>query len=98
MFFGLPGSLNDLNVLDLSPLLPAILSDEFPPKVMYEVNGKKGDLLYILADGIYPSWALFAMTIPSPETEEEKNYSAAQESALKDVERAFGVLQAHFMF
>ena len=35
-------------------------------------------------------------TIPAPQTQKQKLFAAAQEACRKDVERAFGVLQAHF--
>ncbi|RWR72971.1 putative nuclease HARBI1 [Cinnamomum micranthum f. kanehirae] len=47
-------------------------------------------------DGIYPSWATFVKTIPCPNGPKATNFAAAQESARKDVERAFAVLQARF--
>lgn len=51
---------------------------------------------YYLADKIYPEWAVFVKTISSPQTEKDKLFANQQESKRKDVERAFGVLQAHF--
>ncbi|XP_050211747.1 uncharacterized protein LOC126661908 [Mercurialis annua] len=48
---------------------------------------------YYLVDGIYPSWSIFIKTIPSPQTNKHKQFATTQESARKDVERAFGVLQ-----
>ena len=49
---------------------------------------------YYLADGIYPSWFTFVKTIPSPQGNKTNFFAAQQESARKDVERAFGVLQS----
>ena len=48
---------------------------------------------YYLADGIYPEWAAFAKLITRPQNDKAKLYAQCQESARKDVERAFGVLQ-----
>jgi hypothetical protein len=49
-----------------------------------------------LAGGIYPEWATFVKTIPFPQCDKDKLFAAHQEGARKDVERAFGVLQARF--
>ena len=51
---------------------------------------------YYLADGIYPSWATFVETIPSPPGNKRQLFAHKQEEARKDVECAFGVLQAWF--
>lgn len=94
--FGSPGSLNDINVLDTSDTLKKIYSGEFPPSIMYTINGKTRCNLYYLADGIYPNWALFVKTISEPRNDKDKNFSAAQEALRKDIERAFGVLTCRF--
>ncbi|KAK3187675.1 hypothetical protein Dsin_027236 [Dipteronia sinensis] len=49
------------------------------------------------SDSIYPSWSTLVKTIPSPKGNKNKHFAASQESAMKDVERAFGVLQSHFV-
>jgi hypothetical protein len=66
------------------------------PQVRYKVNGKDYKQGYYLADKIYPEWASFVKSISRPQSEKDKLYSARQESVRKDVECAFGVLQARF--
>ncbi|XP_024177898.1 uncharacterized protein LOC112183795 [Rosa chinensis] len=94
-FFGLPGSHNDINVLDRSSLFDDLATGRAPP-VNYLVNGKPYNMGYYLADGIYPTWATFVKTIPAPQGNKKKHFAKQQEGARKDVERAFGVLQARF--
>jgi hypothetical protein len=94
-FFGLPGSLNDINVLHRSPLFDRIANGE-APTVNYTINEHNYDMGYYLADGIYPTWSTFVKTKKAPVNLKDKNFAKAQESQRKDVERAFGVLQARF--
>ncbi|XP_050280653.1 uncharacterized protein LOC126721645 [Quercus robur] len=51
---------------------------------------------YYLADGIYPQWSTFVKTIPRPLGAKRKLFAKAQETYRKNVEHAFGVLQARF--
>ncbi|XP_047314692.1 uncharacterized protein LOC124918693 [Impatiens glandulifera] len=94
-FFGPPGSHNDINVLERSHVFSEITSGEGYP-VDYSINGHNYNMGYYLADGIYPPWATFVKSIHLPMNRKTKHFTAAQESARKDVERAFGVLQARF--
>ena len=64
--------------------------------VNYIINGHEYRMRYYLADGIYPNWSTFIKTIPCPQGLKKKHFAKAQESARKDVERAFWVLQARF--
>ena len=64
-FFGLPGSLNNISVLDCSPLFEKIQNGE-GPRVNYTVNGHKYNMGYYLSDGIYPPWATLIQTISNP--------------------------------
>jgi hypothetical protein len=94
-FFGLPGSLNDINVLHRSPVFDDLAAGE-RPKTEFRVNGTKYDMCYYLADGIYPDWPTLVKTYSEPVSQKERIYAETQESARKDVERAFGVLRSKF--
>lgn len=61
--FGDPGSLNDLNVLDKSSIVGAMLSGDLDIRCdPYTINGTERDWNYFLVDGIYPDWAVFVST------------------------------------
>ena len=98
--FGYPGTLNDINILNLSPLVDSFLDGSFEKieetVVPYKLNGENFRQVFLLADGIYPCWSRFVRTISDPVGNIEKNFSKWQESARKDIERAFGVLQGEF--
>ncbi|KAH9116034.1 hypothetical protein AeMF1_010004 [Aphanomyces euteiches] len=78
--FGTPGALNDIN----------------SPRVIWSLNGLDYEYPYWLADGIYPDYACFLKTFPRPGTRMQKLFASKQEAKRKDIERAFGVLQARF--
>ncbi|XP_050278223.1 uncharacterized protein LOC126719741 [Quercus robur] len=94
-FFGLPESNNDINVLKRSHVFNE-LAERCTPTIHYSINDHDYTMGYYLADGIYPKWATFVKTIPVPQGQKYKIFAAAQEAYRKDVERAFGVLQARF--
>ena len=60
------------------------------------VNGHQYDLAYYLTDGIYPKWSTFIQSITLPQGPKAALFAKVQEATRKDVERAFGVLQARF--
>jgi len=64
--------------------------------VNFSVNGREYHLAYYLTDGIYPKWATFIQSIPIPQGPKAVLFAQRQEAVRKDVERAFGVLQARF--
>ncbi|XP_028065514.1 uncharacterized protein LOC114268531 [Camellia sinensis] len=80
---------------DRSPLFSDLAQGK-APIVHYTVNGHSYDMGYYLADGIYPQWATLVQTISSPQGAKRQHFAMMQESARKDVERAFGVLQSRF--
>uniref|UniRef100_A0A0D3C1T8 DDE Tnp4 domain-containing protein n=1 Tax=Brassica oleracea var. oleracea TaxID=109376 RepID=A0A0D3C1T8_BRAOL len=94
-FFGPPCTLNYINVLDRSPVFDEIINGQ-APQVTFFVNGSEYHLAYYLTDGIYPKWATFIQSIPIPQGPKARLFAQHQEAVRKDVERAFGVLQARF--
>lgn len=82
-------------VLEQSPLFTEQLQGR-APNVQFTVNGKEYNMGYYLADGIYPDWAAFVKSITRPQSDKTRLYAQRQESARKDAERAFGVLQKHW--
>ncbi|XP_035817130.1 uncharacterized protein [Zea mays] len=48
------------------------------------------------ADGIYPNWPTFVKAIRHPYEQKKVYFTQMQESCRKDIERAFGVLQARW--
>ena len=94
-FFGLPGSLNDINVLDRSPVFTLLANGHAPP-VNYIINGHAYRMRYYQTDDIYPNRLTFVKTIPCPQGLKKKHFGKAQESARKDVERTFREFQARF--
>jgi hypothetical protein len=93
--FGMPGSHNDINVLDHSPLFKNLLY-VLAPECEYTINGNTYHQGYYLANGIYLDWATLVKTISQPWGLDQKHFVKMQEAWCKDVERAFGILQARF--
>jgi hypothetical protein len=93
---GLLASNNDINVLERSFLFIELARGR-TPRVNYSIDSHDYTMGYYLADGIYPKWPPFVKTISAPQGAKKKYFAAAQESARKDIKRAFGVLQARFV-
>ncbi|GJS10662.1 ALP1-like protein isoform X1 [Tanacetum coccineum] len=88
----LHGANNDLNVLYGSPLFDDLLADK-APEAPFQVNEKTYEKGYYLADGIYPQWVMFVKAFTISRDLKTQKFKRVQESARKDIERAFGVLQ-----
>lgn len=102
--FGYCGTLNDINILDLSPFLESLLNGEFVKKekeskvVPFTISNNEFDEMYVLVNGIYPEYSRFVHGIKEPCDKQEEKYTKWQEAARKDIERAFGVLQGKFQY
>ena len=91
----MPGSNNDINVLDASNLF-ANLREGCDSSTNYTIMGNHYNMGYYLVDGIYPKWATIVQSISHPQEFAHEFFANKHESYRKDVERAFGVLQACF--
>ncbi|GJY06841.1 reverse transcriptase domain-containing protein [Tanacetum coccineum] len=85
----------DAQPLPDSPLFDDVLSDT-APEAPFIVNGRTYKKGYYLADGIYPTWSSFVKTLSIARDEKTLRFKRVQESARKDIERAFGVLQVRW--
>ncbi|XP_057793511.1 protein ALP1-like [Salvia miltiorrhiza] len=94
-FFGIAGSNNDTNVLNQSTLFNDVLSGN-EAAVHFLANNSYHTRGYYLTDGIYPDWPVFVKSFAFPSDEKKRRFKVMQEAARKDVERAFGVLQARW--
>jgi hypothetical protein len=95
VFFGVAGSNNDINILNQSSLFTDVLRGE-ASVVNFTVNGYEYNRVYYLADGIYPSWAVFMKGIILPQYEKHQVFTNAQAAWRKDVECSFGLLKSKF--
>ena len=89
--FGSPGSLNDVNILDHSPLFNKML-DGTGPDTSFLCRGTQFQFGYYLVDGIYPDRSVFVKPLTVTTDPMKERYKVAQSKARKDIERAFGAL------
>ncbi|XP_073285144.1 uncharacterized protein [Primulina huaijiensis] len=90
-YFDMPGTNNDINVLESSSLFSNLAQGIAPP-AHYTIGTKEYVTGYYLADSIYPKWSTIVQTIHDPRGPKKQYFAMKQESCRKDVERAFGVL------
>ena len=96
--FGFPGTLNDINIWERSPLFQAMQDGSHSEiDFDFEMDGKTFHKLYYLVDGIYPWLTRFLATISDPKTRIASYFATRQEAIRKDIERAFGVLKKKFL-
>nr|XP_043620211.1 uncharacterized protein LOC122592062 [Erigeron canadensis] len=92
MLGSLDWSLNDINVLNQSTLYMRERNST-APNSSFTVNDRRYKRGYYLTDGIYHRWETHVKAMPYPTETNDKKFKKVQESARKDVERAFGVLK-----
>ncbi|XP_022031921.1 uncharacterized protein LOC110932981 [Helianthus annuus] len=86
------GANNDIAVLMSSNLFDDVI-DGIAPDISFYANNVQYKYGYYLTDGIYPEWAMSVKTLSCPDDEKRLYFKKKQESARKDIERAFGVLK-----
>jgi hypothetical protein len=102
--YGYTGTLNGNTILHLSPFMDSLLDGTFhelEPEaavVPFMIKEELFNKVFVLVDGIYPSYSRFVRGIKVPATTEGKKYTSWQEGAREDVERAFGVLKNTWQF
>ncbi|GJX51223.1 ALP1-like protein [Tanacetum coccineum] len=98
---GFPGMLGSLDCTDWEwfgcpyAFKAQYVRRDHAPEIPFVANGVTYPSGYYLVDGIYPELAPLVKTIPEPADDDHRRilYKKKQESARKDVERAFGVLK-----
>ncbi|GJS50017.1 ALP1-like protein isoform X1 [Tanacetum coccineum] len=99
-----PGYLRKPTVTDIEKLyrhheekhgFPGMLGIGWAPEIPFVANDVSYPSGYYLVDGIYPELAPLVKTIPEPSDDDHKRilYKQKQESTMKDVDRAFGILK-----
>ena len=102
--YGYSGTLNDLNILSLSPLMERLIDGSFETVevdsgiIPFTVSGEQFKHTWITVDGIYPEYSRFVKGIKEPMNDKQAQYTKWQEAVRKDVERAFGVLKGAWQF
>ncbi|XP_022031206.1 uncharacterized protein LOC110932155 [Helianthus annuus] len=91
-FFGIPGSNNDVNVLQNYEIFDNVIKGT-GPDTRFMVSGVEYRLEYYLAYGIYPQYSTIVKTVRQQPDEKRKKFAKFQEAARKDIERCFGILQ-----
>lgn len=89
-FFGIPGILNDINVIHHSPTMEPIMAGYFPTSIKKYWNGRKQTIPCYLVYGIYQNCSIFIKTIKYHNNCKEEVLSKEQESERKDIERSLG--------
>ena len=99
--YGFPGTMNDINIINASSLLKAFIDgtmvEDESESIPFSIMGEQFKHLFLLTDGIYPTWVRFVKAISEAGADPSStSYKIWQEKSRKDIERAFGVLQIKF--
>jgi len=96
-YFGSPGTNNDVNIWDQSPLLKAMLDSTMESvDFAFQIGDKIFSKVWFMVDGMHPELSRFVKTCAVPMNRHQSDYAAWQEGSRKMIERAFGILQQKF--
>lgn len=96
-YFGEPGSLNDINVLERSTLWEDLTHGRIHElDFEFAINGEPFTMLWWFVDGIYPMLSRFLRAVSVPTSKVDCNYSPWHHCYRKDVERGFGVWEKKY--
>jgi len=96
-FFGSPGTNNDVNTWDQSPLLKSMLDGALEAcDFDFRIGEENFNKVWFMVDGMYPELSRFVKTCAVPMNQFQTDYAAWQEGHRKMIERAFGTLQRKF--
>jgi Plant transposon protein len=97
LMFGIPGSKNNINIMNASALFNVIRAGKWPPcRPQIGVAEFPLSWFYYLADGIHPRFRIFVLTWRQPRTLQEKLFAKHHVGVRKSVKRVFGVLFKKF--
>ena len=95
--FGFAGALNDMSILDRSPLYESMLDGNHDQlDFAFEIDDHKLDHLYYLIHGIYQVLSWFISTINDPTTMLDCVFAPKQEGWRKVIERALACQKRSF--
>eukprot|EP00170_Pyropia_yezoensis_P003756 contig_15772_g3767 len=79
LFVGCSGSMDDLNVMQQSPLFHAVTAGHWPARnELLSDSGKTRTLLYYMVDGMYPSYDFFISSYSNANTEKRETLNRLQ--------------------
>lgn len=97
LYAGLPGMLNDLNILQSSPLFAHMQAGQYSPNdVSILIGTYTLRWFYFFTDSIYPSWKIFVKTFSVPTTAKHQAFAKPEEGVRNCVKRVFWVLFQQF--
>jgi len=97
LFSCAPGSVNDVNVLDILPLFSDVCAGVWPPARPFSINARPCTLPLNLVDGMYRKYPFFGAPYPIPLTAVERAFNCLQEALRKGVQRLYAVMTVRFL-